>query len=111
MKKLNKKEKILTMIGNFQAYAEDAPTELLTELESIRDDLEILSNEDIELLDGPTTTPAGEKKYDPSNPIMRLATAYSDMEKYAYTGDKNEELYHVIQEMRGLYDIPDRYYP
>jgi hypothetical protein len=111
MNELNKKEKILAMIQRFQEYAEQAPSELMSELESIRAKLESLSNEEIEMLDGPSTTPAGEKEYNPANPVMRLAAAYSDMEKFAYTGDENEELYHVIQQMRGFYDIPDRYYP
>jgi hypothetical protein len=108
---MNKKETLLNMIQTFEAYADQPPADLMNQLQSIRTKLETLSNEEIEMLDGPTTTPAGDKHFDPSNPIIMLHSAYSEMEKFAYTGEKDEELNHVIQQMRGFYDIPDRHFP
>jgi hypothetical protein len=108
---LNKKETLLNMIQTFEEHAEQPPSELTDQLRSIRTKLETLSNEEIEMLDGPTTTPASDKHYDPSNPVIMLHNAYNEMEKFAYTGEKDEDLNHVIHQMRGFYDIPDRHFP
>ncbi|MFD1738926.1 hypothetical protein ACFSCX_20650 [Bacillus salitolerans] len=108
---MNKKEMLLHMINRFTEHATTAPRELLEELHQIKRNLDQLSNEAIEMLDGPTTIPAGDRKYDADNPLHLLYHTYGDMEKFAYTGEKDEDLYHVIQQMRGFFDIPDRYFP
>lgn len=108
---MEKKEMMLHIINVFTEHAQNAPEELLNKLNQVKYDLNQLTNEQIELLDGPSTVVAAEKPYDPTNPLEVLFDAYGEMEKFAYSGEKNQDLYSVIQQMRGFFDIPDRYYP
>jgi hypothetical protein len=109
---MNKKETLLYLINQFEENAKHAPEDLLSNLHTIKQQLESLSNEEIEMLDGPTTSPAGTDDVPSTNPVIMLHNAYSEMEKLAFTNDNNnEELNQVIHQMRGFYDIPERHFP
>jgi hypothetical protein len=50
------------MIQAYEEHGSNAPTELLSKLQEIRQKLKELSNEEIEMLDGPTTVPSSMKR-------------------------------------------------
>lgn len=108
---MDKKDRMYSMIQDFLQHAPDAPPELRGKLEDIASSIEQYPAEEIEKIDGVVSHPAGQGPDVSQNPVNLLFQAYGDMEKYAYTGEKDRELYSVIQQMRGFYGIPDRYFP
>ncbi len=108
---MNKKDLMLHIVEICMNHSEEMPSDLKSKLEKIREGVQSSSDEEIEKIDGVVTEPASEQEYNPNHPVMMLLDTYSDIEKFAFTGEKDKELYSAVDQLRGLFDIPDRYFP
>lgn len=99
-----------TMIQSFLQHAPDAPRELTKKLQKIEQSLDTIPEEELEKIDGVVTERSGVSMSETQNPVNLLYEAYSQMEEYAKQND-NDQLHQVINQMRGFYGIPDRYFP
>jgi hypothetical protein len=108
---VKKKTLTLNLIENFEKSAGDMSADLSEKLTAIKERLHALSEEEVQQYDGAVTIPAADQPHNDNDPLEMLYQCYSDIERTAYTGEPNEELHRVVQQMRGLFDAPDRYFP
>jgi ABC-type transporter lipoprotein component MlaA len=109
---MSKKQYMIALIDQFVENADFVPGELSSKLNRIREQLASISEDELELIsNGAVVGTASEQDSTANNAYYQLREAYSQMEEMAYSGQPNETLHHVIQNLRGLYGISDRYFP
>lgn len=108
---MEKKEMLLQIIENFQQQAPHASRTLLEKLDEIKEQLQTMNSEEVEKLDGAVIQTAMDNPNTELNPVQQFFEAYSEMEKVALADAANEQLMSAIRQMRGIFDIPDRYFP
>ena len=108
----NKKHHLLHVIQQIENHSTDLPLNLKQKLSQAKNKLNTLSKQEVETLDGAVNTPADKHSFEQNNPIYLLNEVYSDLERYYFTkNNRDPEMKHIIKQMRGLFDIPDRYFP
>lgn len=86
---MDKKQTMLRIIEQFQKQADHPPAEISESLKKIKEKLESMSSYEVELLDGPVSTPAQKQPSEENNPVYMLYNTYSDIEEFAYSGKKS----------------------
>lgn len=106
------KEYVKGVIERIENSRKPLPDELRSKLETIKSNLNDISQDRFELLtNGAVRVSPVEGTTTEKNPLEDLRDIYSQLEVLGYSGEEDAELQHAIIQLRGIFDIPDRYYP
>ncbi|MGO4886478.1 hypothetical protein ACJ2A9_01860 [Anaerobacillus sp. MEB173] len=106
---MDKKEYMLNMINKFEMNAGSIPDSLQSKLDQFKNELEALTNEQVEkLTDGVMSTPASESQLDKNHPMNVILNAYHEMESVANGQPANQQLQEVMTQIQGYFEIEEK---
>lgn len=110
---MSKKQLIQQIIDTFEQNAPPLPDSLKSKFSTIRRNIAAMPDDQFELKTNLVVTAAADKQpYDPDHTMYVLEEAYSEMEPIARNAYENQDALHsVIEQLRGLLDTPERYFP
>ncbi len=106
------KDYLVGVINQFENSTQPLPDDLKVKLDQIKSNIESMTQDQFDLLSNgavrvsPTVVSNVEQ-----NPLSDLRDAYSELEKIALSNGEDSGLHRAITQLRGILDMPDRYYP
>ncbi|WP_134699416.1 hypothetical protein [Ammoniphilus sp. YIM 78166] len=106
------KDYLVGVISQFENGGQPLPDHLKAKLHQIKSNIDTMTQDQFDLLSNGAVrvSPAIESNVE-QNPLSDLREVYSELETMALSNRENSDLHRAITQLRGILDMPDRYYP
>ncbi|MBO8170434.1 MAG: hypothetical protein H0Z33_00905 [Bacillaceae bacterium] len=111
---MDKKQYILNLLNQLEQQSSHLPDNIIKEADHLSRDIQPINSEEFDLETNMVETRTGSvtNTYNPDHIMYRLENLYSELEKAVKGGGRDQDrLISIMNQFRGLLDVPERYFP